>query len=325
MSSELTPFRRVDPTAGMMIGVDTWREAHDYHRQQLSRHHLALHGWGVVEGLQVTLVDGVDNTLYIHPGLAIDSDGRFVVVPQPQTLRITTTERRTVFLVLQFRDVPADPSGNTPWQVVEAYRIQERERLPEEPYLELGRIEFDPGAGPVRLPANSDAPGPNELDVRSRVEIGRPISGGLVAPAPAPPPVVMATSDGLGAQVENLGQQLAALDQRLKTLSGEVASLGQAPPPAVAEGADGRVEALMAQVQALARQVEALPPPSAVVVATTPVAPVAVSADRLTLRLAVAEHSAPGWDAHREGLRLLARELSSCDGLEVGVVEPLRL
>ena len=44
-------LRRVNPYPGLMIDADVWRDAHEYHRDVLRLHHLALHGWGI--GLRI--------------------------------------------------------------------------------------------------------------------------------------------------------------------------------------------------------------------------------------------------------------------------------
>src|SRR5919204_4322175 len=85
-------FRRVNPYPGLMIDPDVWRDAHEYHRDQIRLHHLALHGWGIVQGLEVTLVGGSDNLLRISPGIAIDPGGNFVIVSDPQTYRLMASE-----------------------------------------------------------------------------------------------------------------------------------------------------------------------------------------------------------------------------------------
>src|SRR5262249_15445860 len=153
-----------------------------YHREQLRLHHLALHGWGIVRGLDLRLVEGSDNTLQVDPGVAIDGGGNFVVVPQPQTYRIMSRETSTIYLVLQFREDPADPAPTAdgqrigePTRILEAYRIQERDRLPDEPYLELARIQYNPSGGPIREPARPETPGANELDRRACAYI-RPVT-----------------------------------------------------------------------------------------------------------------------------------------------------
>jgi Domain of unknown function (DUF4159) len=80
------------------------------------------------------------------------------------------------------------------------------------------------------------------------------------------------------------------------------------------------LDALSLQVQALNRQIDTLsatttpatvlsvPVPTTVSVTTT-------QAERQKVHIALAEITAAGWDTHREGLRLLARELSSQSSL----------
>src|SRR5215216_3463719 len=126
-----TQFRRINAHNGLMIDADVWQDAHEYHRDQLHLHHLALHGWGVVQGLQVSLVPDSENTLRIDPGLGIDPAGNFIVVSEPQTYHVTTRERGMVYIVLQFREVLAEPAPPTPshratppTRLLDAYRIQ---------------------------------------------------------------------------------------------------------------------------------------------------------------------------------------------------------
>ncbi len=55
----------------------------DYHRQARWRHNLALHSWGVLAGLDVTVVAESTNTAVVRAraGMAIDGYGRELVVP----------------------------------------------------------------------------------------------------------------------------------------------------------------------------------------------------------------------------------------------------
>jgi hypothetical protein len=319
-----------------MIDADVWRDAHEYHRDQIKLHHLALHGWGIVQGLEVSLVDGSDNTLRISPGIGIDPSGSFIIVAESQTYRLMTRERGTVFLVLQFREVLAEPTTNgaspgQPTRVLEAYRIQERDRLPNEPYIELARVELDPSHGAVRSPKNAKEPGVNELDLRARVEIGSagpPVE--LRAPqqapvAPPPPvsvpavesaPVAEAPVNGVPveqveamyAQLRELAEQTGRLGSQVESLAGQARSPAQDGSPALDALSERmqvlttEVDSLSVEVQTLSRQLERQP---------TPVAPTAAAApDRPALRIALVDHSGPGWEQHRTGVRWLVRQVN---------------
>src|SRR5207253_4544834 len=83
-----------------------------------------------------------------------------------------------LYLILQFREVLAGPSQlgidgvGPPTRVVEAYQIQQRDRLPSEACLELARVDFDPRGKPISLPVDPEHPAKNELDLRFRPHLG---------------------------------------------------------------------------------------------------------------------------------------------------------
>ncbi len=187
---EITRFqlKRENPFPGMMIDADIWRDAHQYHRDAQRLHLLAFHRPGIVGGLEVTQHDPPDHSVVIQPGLAADPEGNIIIVAQPQRYQLQTKERERVYLIIQFREIPGPPfqppEGGQPTRIVEGYRIQERDRLPDEPYVELARIEFDPADPAIRDPKNPTAPGKNEIDFRFRQAVGAPP---VVA---SPPPTV---------------------------------------------------------------------------------------------------------------------------------------
>lgn len=259
-------LRRVNPYPGLMIDAEVWRDAHEYHRDLVRLHHLALHGWGIVQGLEVSLARGADNTLRIEPGIAIDPAGNFIVVGQQQMYRIMSREPGPVYLVLQFSDVLAEPATSgagrgQPTRVIEAYRIQERDRLPTEAYVELVRIDLDPAAGSIREPNDRAVPGRNELDERNRVQLGSAaVPAELRLPPPVPlspeaaasaPPPVAAPPDTLSPRVDHLASQIEELAKRVEAAAHVPAVI----PLPVASGEDGAA-ASSASVQQLGQQVQ---------------------------------------------------------------------
>lgn len=191
-------LKRENPFPGLVIDADTWRDAHAYHRDQQRLHLLAFHSTGILGGLEVNANNPPDLSVTIQPGIAIDPDGHTVIVPQVQRYKLQTTEKGTLYLIIQFREVPTEPyqppDGGQPTRIIEGYRIQERDKLPDEPYLELARIDFDPAEGAVTNPKNPTKPGKNEIDFRHRRGAGvaptpqRPAQPPPPAPAPAPQP-----------------------------------------------------------------------------------------------------------------------------------------
>ena len=167
-------FKRVNPFQGLVVDTDIWRDAHEYHRDQQRLHMLAFHNVGIVGGLEVAANNPPDLSISIRPGMAVDPEGNIIIVPETQHYRIQTREKRTIHLVIQFREVPTEPyqpsEGGQPTRILEAYRIQEREKLPKEPHLELARIIFDPANEVITDAKNPSQPGKNEIDLNFRQE-----------------------------------------------------------------------------------------------------------------------------------------------------------
>ncbi len=181
-------LKRVSPFQGLVIDADTWRDAHNYHRDQQRLHVLAFHKTGIVEGFEVTANNPPDLSVTIHPGMAIDPEGNVIIIPQKQRYQIQTREKGTIYLIIQFREVPAEPyqppEGGQPTRILEAYRIQEREKLPTEPYLELARIDFDPAQEVIRDAKSRAQAGKTEIKLGFRQVV---TSSPPSVTAPAPP------------------------------------------------------------------------------------------------------------------------------------------
>src|SRR5437879_5397694 len=141
-------LKRVNPFMGLMIDAQTWGDSHDYHRMASAAHVLAMHGWGIVTGLEIDASDPAERAIWIRPGVAVDPDGRLIIVSQPFRYQITTEKPGLMYLVLMFREIPTQPAisieGGTekPSRVLEAYAIYERDRLPEQAHVELARVEL---------------------------------------------------------------------------------------------------------------------------------------------------------------------------------------
>jgi hypothetical protein len=173
---DITKFqlKRINAFQGLVIDADTWQDAHNYHRDQQRLHLLAFHKTGIVSGLQVTAFNPADSSVNILPGLAIDPEGNAIIVQQKQRYKLQTREKGIVYLVIQFRDVPCEPlqppEGGQPTRILEAYRVQERDKLGNEPYVELARIDFDPATVVIKDAKNPAKPGINEINLSFREE-----------------------------------------------------------------------------------------------------------------------------------------------------------
>lgn len=168
-------FKRVNPFPGLAIDADTWRDAHNYSRDQQRLHNLVFHQMGIVEGLGVTENDPPDLSVNIQPGIAIDPEGNTIIVRNVYHYKIQNRDPETIYLIIQFREILEGPyqppEGGQPTRIIDGYRIQERDTLPDEPYLELARIELDPAKGIIRNAESQLKPGKNEINLNSRNEV----------------------------------------------------------------------------------------------------------------------------------------------------------
>ena len=163
---------RVHPFTGLVVDVDTWATAHEYHRRQQQLHLLTLHGSGVAHGLEVLPTDPPSDTVVIEPGIAIDDSGNMIVVPARQRVGLGG-ESDLAYIVLDYVEslpaASANGGNETRGRVVEDFRIRTLSSLPESPALELARINLRPGDGSVIVsPSNPWTPAVNEIDCRFR-------------------------------------------------------------------------------------------------------------------------------------------------------------
>jgi hypothetical protein len=171
-------FKRVNPFPGLAIDADTWRDAHNYNRDQQRLHNLIFHQTGILEGLEVTSYQPQDLSVNIHPGVAVDPEGNIVIVRNVYHYQIQSRDSKTIYLILQFREVLdgpyQPPEGGQPTRIIDGYRIQERDNLPDEPYIELARIELDRAKGVIKDAENKLKPMKNEIDLNFRKEVTKP-------------------------------------------------------------------------------------------------------------------------------------------------------
>lgn len=172
---------RVEPVNGLLVDADLWAAAHDFHRHHLQRHALFLHGHGIAQGLETVAHEPANRTLVIYPGLAVDSVGNPILVGECERYTIQTEQPGTIYIVLQFREVAAGARGpagaGKPTHFREAYLITERRELPTEPYIELARVLLTGGREPVADALEPSLPGPNQIDLRHRLQAGGLLRG----------------------------------------------------------------------------------------------------------------------------------------------------
>jgi len=168
-------FLRVNPFRGLLIDENTWADAHDYHRNQMRFHLLALHGIGIVQGLEVVANQPPDLNVVVRPGVAIDPEGRLLALSEQQIVPIPAVPNlTTIFVVLEYSEKEAQVQNVTEGGQPQVARILEscRVRASLEAVggaVELARVSFDPATRSIRNPASPRQSGPNEIDGSGRM------------------------------------------------------------------------------------------------------------------------------------------------------------
>lgn len=172
----LFPRRRIKPIDGMAVTADVWEEAHEYHRQLNRFHALLMHGAGVVTGLEVIASDPADSAVYILPGIAQDSIGQTIVLPEPRAYDLGNSQGLFYLIVSYNESRPQVEGGradeDTPRYVHEQFLLEAVAELPQTPHVELARVQRRGRDEAIRNARHPKHPRANEIDLRFRREIG---------------------------------------------------------------------------------------------------------------------------------------------------------
>lgn len=172
----LFPSKRIRAIDGMAVTAEVWEEAHDYHRQLNRLHTVLHHGAGIVSGLEVIASDPADSSVYLLPGLAVDSIGQTIIVPEPRAYDLGNAEGR-LYLIVTYNESRPQSNGSrvqedAPLYIQSQYSLEAVSELPPTPHVELARIWRRDGTAPITVAKVPDHPRANEIDLRFRRAIG---------------------------------------------------------------------------------------------------------------------------------------------------------
>jgi hypothetical protein len=171
------PDKRIKPMDGMAVTAEVWEEAHEYHRQSQRCHALFSHGPGIFAGLEVIASDPPDRSVYIRPGIAVDPAGQTIVLPHPVAYDFGNEIEGFLYLLLSYKESrPRAAKGRHAQDgllyVHNEFSIVARPTLPDTPTVELARLTRSSRTASLLDAQDPAHPGPNEIDLRFRSEIG---------------------------------------------------------------------------------------------------------------------------------------------------------
>lgn len=221
----IEPFQRLQVNDGLLLTAQLWQQAHHYHRQRQNIHYQSLNQPGIVWGLGVCLIPPPmemaeqyrdQRWIEIQPGIAIDTFGNPIVVPQPIAFRLASPLPArgsvTIYLTVRYVD-PDDLQGQRDRRFVqESFRIDETTVPPAVGEIELCRVRLQADQA-LQLVVSEDVldPGINQLDLRYRQQAqARPLTTVRVGQ--------LAIAGGQQTAVDHQAQTVANLSYLLQSL-----------------------------------------------------------------------------------------------------------
>ena len=176
------PFQRIKSYDGMVVTSDVWDEAHTYHWRQQRYHNLLNHEPGILIGLEVIASDPPDSAVYIQPGMALDSAGQVIVLPEALAFDLGAAQG-LLYLVLSYDE--SQPKADENATLVEdasdvkllihaQYGLEAVGTPPDlaSGYVELARINRQGAEAPITNADDQIHPALNQIDRRFRRNVG---------------------------------------------------------------------------------------------------------------------------------------------------------
>jgi len=139
-----------------LLREEDFKDEQTYHLEMRRRHNQLLHGWGIVQGLEVHRKG--EREITITPGMAIDKDGREIVVSSPVTRDLSSFDRSSHVIITvaygeMWEEADQHSAGGVKGytRVTESAVFDERKQQPskEDSAVALARVHLDE-AGHVR-------------------------------------------------------------------------------------------------------------------------------------------------------------------------------
>jgi hypothetical protein len=134
---------------GQFLTAKDFQAEQQYHIEKRRLHNRMLHGFGVVDGLAVSVEDGPGTAVLVSPGLAIDRIGNEILVNGPVRIDPLVCTSDVCFVTIEFTETATDPVPTTNGgvefsRVTEGYTVsispQDPSQSANTPQLGLARL-----------------------------------------------------------------------------------------------------------------------------------------------------------------------------------------
>lgn len=162
----------IEPFNELPIDADVWREAHGQHNSHRTLHATTAHRPGIVFGLEVMVSAKQDKAVVVAPGVAVDSEGRTLLLSEPATFVLE--EKGQVYITISYEDNYDSRSaitvggGKKYFRLVEGRQVVATKELPKTSFVELARVDRSGKEKAVKEPKNPWDPAEDELNLLYR-------------------------------------------------------------------------------------------------------------------------------------------------------------
>jgi hypothetical protein len=106
------PIKRLNYFNGQFLRAPDFTEEQTYHLEMRRRHNQKLHTWGIADGLELKYIIG-SSQIQIAEGMAIDSEGREIVLVEKANRDLSGFANKTVYVTIVYGDELVDKTNET--------------------------------------------------------------------------------------------------------------------------------------------------------------------------------------------------------------------
>lgn len=106
------PIKRLNYFNGQFLRAPDFTEEQTYHLEMRRRHNENLHTWGIADGLKLQYTIG-SSQIEIAEGMAIDSEGREIVLVEKANKDLSGFVNKTVYITIAYEDELVDKTNET--------------------------------------------------------------------------------------------------------------------------------------------------------------------------------------------------------------------
>jgi hypothetical protein len=99
MNGNEQPLERLNYYNGQRLEATDFRLEQEYHLRVRRWLNKSLYTWGIAAGLEVTVKEGDPHKVVVHPGLALDAEGREIILLEAREIQVAGMPSKTAGLV----------------------------------------------------------------------------------------------------------------------------------------------------------------------------------------------------------------------------------